>query len=174
MLIFSFTSSAAPSLAFIDGLGGMEMLLIFVVVLLLFGGDKLPEFARGLGKTMREFKKAASGVEEEFKRAMEEDERKRSVPAIEPASTTPALTAAPEHTSGYFPEDGSTDYSSEAGPVAPAAATTDPASPDAGTDPTTGGATSAETAATDAATTKPVVGVGAPAVPPRPAHEDYP
>ena len=62
MLPFGFTISAAPCLAFIEGLGGMEMLLIFVIVLMLFGGDKLPEFARGLGKTMREFKKAASGV----------------------------------------------------------------------------------------------------------------
>ncbi|MEX2045022.1 MAG: twin-arginine translocase TatA/TatE family subunit, partial [Opitutus sp.] len=71
---------ANSTLAFIEGLGGPEMVMIFVVVLLLFGGHKLPEFARGLGKTMREFKKAASGVEEEFKRALEEDERKKFAP----------------------------------------------------------------------------------------------
>ena len=35
------------------------MVLIFVIVLVLFGGQKLPEFARGLGKSIREFKKAA-------------------------------------------------------------------------------------------------------------------
>src|SRR6185436_8398769 len=82
------------SFAFIDGLGGPEMILIFVIVLVLFGGQKLPEFARGLGKTIREFKKAAAGVEEDFKRALEEDERKNVTPKI--ASTpTPALTAAP-------------------------------------------------------------------------------
>lgn len=74
------------SLAFIDGLGGPEMVLIFVIVLVLFGGQKLPEFARGLGKSIREFKKAAAGVEEEFKRALEEDERKHA---------TPKLAAAP-------------------------------------------------------------------------------
>ena len=45
--------------AFIDSLGGPEMMVIFVVVLLLFGGKKLPEFARGMGKSIREFKKAA-------------------------------------------------------------------------------------------------------------------
>ena len=75
------------SLAFIDGLGAPEMVLIFVVILVLFGGQKLPEFARGLGKTMREFKKAAAGVEEEFKRALEEDERKNATPALPPATT---------------------------------------------------------------------------------------
>ena len=51
----------SASLAFIDGLGAPEMLLIFVLVLVLFGGNKLPEFARGLGKTMREFKKTGVG-----------------------------------------------------------------------------------------------------------------
>lgn len=70
-----------PPLAFIDGLGGPEMLLVLVIVLLLFGGDKLPEFARGMGKTMRELKKAASGVEDEFRRAMDEDERKKAAAA---------------------------------------------------------------------------------------------
>ena len=78
------------SLAFIDGVGGPEMVLIFVVVLVLFGGQKLPEFARGLGKTMREFKKAASGVEEEFKRALEEDERKTNAAKLAAAPAEPA------------------------------------------------------------------------------------
>jgi TatA/E family protein of Tat protein translocase len=81
------------SLGFIDGLGAPEMVLIFVLVLVLFGGQKLPEFARGLGKSMREFKKAAAGVEEEFKRALEEDERKHATPKIASPST-PALTEA--------------------------------------------------------------------------------
>ena len=81
----------SASLAFIDGLGAPEMLLIFVLVLVLFGGQKLPEFARGLGKTMREFKKAAAGVEEEFKRALEEDERKQTTPQL----TAPAPDPLP-------------------------------------------------------------------------------
>ena len=69
-------------LAFMEGLGGPEMMLIFVVILMMFGGQKLPEFARGLGKSIREFKKAAAGVEDEFKRAMDEDERKKSIAAL--------------------------------------------------------------------------------------------
>jgi sec-independent protein translocase protein TatA len=59
------------SLAFIEGIGGPELLMIFFVILLLFGGQKLPELARGLGKSVREFKKATAGVEEEIKKAME-------------------------------------------------------------------------------------------------------
>ena len=47
-------------------------MMIMFIVLLLFGANKLPELARGLGKSVREFKKAASGVEEELRRAMEE------------------------------------------------------------------------------------------------------
>src|SRR5688572_4668244 len=87
---------ALAPLAFIDGLGGSEMLLVFLLVLLLFGGQKLPEFARGLGKTMREFKKAAAGVEDEFKRALEEDERKKNQPVL--AAATPTLAIAESST----------------------------------------------------------------------------
>ncbi|MBL9185965.1 MAG: twin-arginine translocase TatA/TatE family subunit [Opitutaceae bacterium] len=82
----------SANLAFIDGLGTPEMLMIFVVILLLFGGQKLPEFARGLGKTLREFKKAASGVEEEFKRALEDDERKQNQLKLAETSATPSTT----------------------------------------------------------------------------------
>ena len=79
------------SLAFIDGLGAPEMMLIFILVLVLFGGDKLPAFARSIGKTLREFKKAAAGVEEEFKRALDEDERKQTqLKLTETATANPA------------------------------------------------------------------------------------
>ncbi|MFM1850552.1 MAG: hypothetical protein RIS54_236 [Verrucomicrobiota bacterium] len=78
-------------IAFIEGVGGPELMMILFVVLLLFGGQKLPEFARGLGKTMREFKKAAGNVEDEFKRAMDEAEEpaKPGKPAALPAATPP-------------------------------------------------------------------------------------
>ena len=59
--------------AFIEGIGGPELMMIMFIVLLLFGADKLPELARGMGKTLREVKKATSGVEQEIKRAMEEE-----------------------------------------------------------------------------------------------------
>ena len=72
------------SLAFIEGIGGPELMMIMFIVLLLFGANRLPELARGMGKSIREFKKAASGVENEVRRAMEEEPPK---PAQKPAGT---------------------------------------------------------------------------------------
>lgn len=48
---------------------GPEWVIIFVVVLLLFGAKKIPELARGLGKSMGEFKKAKDEFEREIKNA---------------------------------------------------------------------------------------------------------
>ena len=47
-------------------ISGQEIVIIFVVVLLLFGANKIPEFARGLGKGMREFKKATEDIKREI------------------------------------------------------------------------------------------------------------
>jgi sec-independent protein translocase protein TatA len=43
------------------GLGGSEMIIILVIVLLLFGGKKIPELMKGLGKGVKEFKDASKG-----------------------------------------------------------------------------------------------------------------
>jgi sec-independent protein translocase protein TatA len=56
-----------------------EMLLIFAVILLLFGAKKLPEFARGMGKSMGEFKKAREDFERELTTAEVESRRKDDV-----------------------------------------------------------------------------------------------
>ena len=48
-------------------LGTTEIILIVIVVLLMFGGKKIPELMRGLGKGMKEFKDAKDGVENEKK-----------------------------------------------------------------------------------------------------------
>ena len=47
-------------------IGGQEMMLIMMVALLMFGGKKLPELARGLGKGIREFKDATEDVKKEI------------------------------------------------------------------------------------------------------------
>ena len=52
--------------------GGTEIILIVLVVLILFGGKKLPELMRGLGKGMNEFKKATSSFEQEVNNIKEE------------------------------------------------------------------------------------------------------
>ena len=52
-------------LAGILGLGGPEMMVIFLIVLLLFGGAKLPGLAKGLGQSIKEFKKASREGDDE-------------------------------------------------------------------------------------------------------------
>ncbi len=46
--------------------GATEIIIILVIILILFGGKKLPELARGLGKGIKEFKKASNEVTEEI------------------------------------------------------------------------------------------------------------
>ena len=55
---------------------GPEMLVILFAILLLFGGKKIPELMRGLGKGIREFNAARASVETELKEGMKEAERK--------------------------------------------------------------------------------------------------
>ena len=50
-------------LGILGGLGTTEIILIVVIILLMFGGKKIPELMRGLGKGMKEFKDASKGVE---------------------------------------------------------------------------------------------------------------
>ena len=47
-------------------LSGGELLVVFLVFLLLFGSSKIPELAKGLGKGLREFKKATDDIKREF------------------------------------------------------------------------------------------------------------
>lgn len=49
-------------------IGGWELIVILLVVLILFGGKKLPDFARNLGKGLREFKKASQGILDDEKK----------------------------------------------------------------------------------------------------------
>ena len=52
-------------------IGGWEILVVMVIVLMLFGAKKIPEIARGLGKGIREFKKITSEIKTEFEKETE-------------------------------------------------------------------------------------------------------
>jgi sec-independent protein translocase protein TatA len=56
-------SPASPILLALMGFSGPELLLILCILLLLFGGSKLPSLAKGLGQSIKEFKKAAKDDE---------------------------------------------------------------------------------------------------------------
>lgn len=73
-LLNSMTMTA--TLLFLGNLGGSELILIFLVVLLLFGGKKIPELMRGLGRGIREFNSAKNSVEDEIRQGMREAEKK--------------------------------------------------------------------------------------------------
>ncbi|MCB0653400.1 MAG: twin-arginine translocase TatA/TatE family subunit [Saprospiraceae bacterium] len=55
---------------------GPEMLVVFFAILLLFGGKKIPELMRGLGKGIKEFNNARSAIESELKEGMRDADRK--------------------------------------------------------------------------------------------------
>lgn len=55
--------------------GGSEWILIIIVVLLMFGGKKIPELMRGVGRGMREFNDAKNNVKSEIEEGMKEKEK---------------------------------------------------------------------------------------------------
>ena len=63
------------NLTLLFSLGGPEIILVVLVVLLLFGAKKIPELARGMGKGIREFKEASKEIQREIE--TEADELKK-------------------------------------------------------------------------------------------------
>jgi sec-independent protein translocase protein TatA len=57
------------------GLGTPEIILIVVVILVLFGAKKIPEFMQGIGKGVKEFKKATSDIEKDITEAGKTDNK---------------------------------------------------------------------------------------------------
>ena len=55
-------------------LGGQELLIILAIVIILFGAKKIPELASGLGKGIKEFKKASKDVKEEIEHVTDDKE----------------------------------------------------------------------------------------------------
>ena len=71
------------------GLGPWELLLVFLAILLLFGAKRIPEIAQGMGKGIREFKKAMKDTGDEIKSSVDETKK--------PADTPPAPPKTDEH-----------------------------------------------------------------------------
>ena len=68
--------------------GGSEWILIILAVLILFGGRKIPEFMRGLGKGIREFNDAKNNVRRELEDGMNEPPRQSPATNNKTQSTT--------------------------------------------------------------------------------------
>lgn len=62
------------------GMGWQELFLIFLVILLLFGARRIPDIAQGLGKGIREFKKALKESEDDVTKSLKENESKQIKP----------------------------------------------------------------------------------------------
>ncbi len=84
-------------------IGTPELILILFVALLLFGGNKLPELARGLGKGIRDFKDASEGVKRELHNQINSYDEKPSEPVVRNSVTetethSQPVAAEPDHT----------------------------------------------------------------------------
>ncbi|MBR6142136.1 MAG: twin-arginine translocase TatA/TatE family subunit [Bacteroidaceae bacterium] len=64
----------AHQLLFLGSLGSQEIIIIALVILLLFGGKKIPELMRGLGKGVSQFKKGMNDIEEQINAEPEKKE----------------------------------------------------------------------------------------------------
>lgn len=69
---------ATSSLLFLGNIGTPEIILILLVVLLLFGGKKIPELMHGLGKGVKSFKEGVNGIENDLKTDMDAPEKKEA------------------------------------------------------------------------------------------------
>lgn len=83
-----------PTIAFLESIGGGEILMIFVVILLLFGPKRLPEMARMLGRTSAQFQKAFQEFKDMLMKAEQAAEaenplEKESSPMEEPPAALP-------------------------------------------------------------------------------------
>ena len=83
------------TLALLPNLAGPDMIIIFVIVLIMFGAKKLPEFAKGLGQAVREFSKAKDNVNQELHNASHVVENSLYHPPIETQALPAAASPAP-------------------------------------------------------------------------------
>jgi len=106
------------SLLFLGDIGGSELILIMVVILIFFGANKIPELARGLGKGIREFKDASSEIRNEFERAGQtppNQQYNQNQPYGQQPGYNPNQPQA-----GYSPQHPNTSYPQQPTPYQPA------------------------------------------------------
>jgi len=72
-------------------IGPGEILIVLVLALLIFGPKKLPELGKGLGRGMRDFKRAVSGDDEDERKA-EDEEKQKTATLNKPAEAAPVVT----------------------------------------------------------------------------------
>jgi len=65
---------------FLGNLRGWEWIIIFLVILLLFGGKKIPELMRGLGKGVHSFKKGMQEAKNEIEKPLDDEPEKEEMP----------------------------------------------------------------------------------------------
>ena len=68
---------------------GSEWFIILLIVLLVFGGKKIPELKRGIGRGIREFQRAKHAMEEEIKEGMREADREGELPPEKSSDPSP-------------------------------------------------------------------------------------
>jgi sec-independent protein translocase protein TatA len=71
------------------GMSGGELVLVFAAILILFGAKRIPDFAKGLGQGIKEFKKASRDVTDEFQNAMHQESSPPPPPPPPPQKQLP-------------------------------------------------------------------------------------
>lgn len=81
-------------LAFFGPIGTQELIIIVLLVLLLFGAKKVPEFMKSMGEGVREFRKSSREIMREFEEEASRPEPVRPIPPPAPVQTAPTQAAA--------------------------------------------------------------------------------
>jgi len=86
-----------PLLLFLGDIGGSELMLIMVVILIFFGANKIPELARGLGKGIREFKDASREIRSEIENSGQPNQHYNAPSYQQPVQPSyPSTSAEPQ------------------------------------------------------------------------------
>src|SRR5579872_270618 len=100
--VFAIVGMNGGHASFAAILGGTELIVVFGAILVLFGAKKIPEFAKGLGQGIKEFKKASRDVTDEFQTAVNQEYTAPPPPPPKQLSNAPApaehATATPAST----------------------------------------------------------------------------